>query len=279
MTGKTRVFHNVPADRVLKIEPRKLGRHYYKIPQKINEVAESHPRFISDYFLSHYRTGIEFKKTLIRETEAGTPDCFFLSSFGRVGFAIDRKLLNEALEGYYGGTNPTGTTLAPTTSSEQRLRARLAQDVIDLFARALLSGESFGPLRAAENAYEDPAWEYVVEFQHQNKTTDEAVSVFIYLDAELADELVRRLTDGAPSHAGGDPSENIKQLPVQLDCVLAELHMPLFEVLSLQTGDVVALRAFDSCAVQISQQTYFRGAVYEADGALCVTSLEPVNPK
>ena len=79
-----------------------------------------------------------------------------------------------------------------------------------------------------------------------------------------------------PPTTGVSPIQLIKHLPVRLNCVIASLQMPLAQVLALNTGDIVMMRMRDRCDVEINQEKLFRGALFEDDGALFLTSLESV---
>jgi flagellar motor switch protein FliM len=149
-------------------------------------------------------------------------------------------------------------------------------DVAQIFAQALLAGETFGDLKAWDNAYEETQWEYVAEFQYHSHITKRDASLFIYLDTQLVDELTSRMSSPAPTPSGINPINQIIHLPVRLNCVLAALQMPLAQVLKLSPGDIVMMRMRERCDVQINQEKLFRGALFEEDGALFLTSLESV---
>ncbi|TLX59169.1 hypothetical protein DN824_08680 [Stutzerimonas nosocomialis] len=275
MTGNSKVHHGVPAQSLTVLKPQKLGRHYHRIPQYIREITHKHPRLVGDYFLRNYRVNIELCRIDVQEHAARAPDCIYRSPLGKVGFAIDRALLTEALECYYGGTLVANQETPPISSSEQRMRNRLGRDVIDIFARSLLSGSTFGALERFENDYEETVWEYVAEFEYLSHLTGAKSSILIYLDTHLADELTLLLA-GPPPRLNASPADNIKHLPVRLDCVIAAAQVPLAQVLGLELNDILMLRPLDRYDVRINGQKLFRGTVFEEDGGLFLTSLESV---
>jgi len=279
MTGHSKVHHRVPAHSLTRLKPQKLGRHYHKIPQHIKEVASKYPRIIGDYFLRNYRINLELIKVEVLEERAVDPDCIYKSIYGKVGFAIDRPLLTEALECYYGGTSLPSEEAPPVSTSEQRMRQRLGVDITQIFARALLSGSTFGNLAPHENDFDPAEWEYVAEFKYLSHLSGNQSSIFLYLDNHLVDELTARLTGPASSTLAGNPAKHIQHLPVRLDCVVAAVQMPLSQVLALQVNDILMVRLLEHTEVRINQQKLFRGTLFEADGSLFVTSLESVkNP-
>ena len=279
MTTNAKVLHKVAADQLTRLKPHKLGRHYHKIPQFIHEISNKYPRVISDYFLRNYRINLELVRVQVHEQRVTDAECIYRSPLGKVGFSIDRALLTEALECYYGGTSLPSHEAPPISSSEQRMRTRLGMDISQLFARSILAGATFGELTRHDNAYEEALWEYVTEFQYNSHTTGSQSSIFIYLDTQLVDELTSRLASPPPSSLSGSPVNQIKHLPVRLDCVIAALQMALSQVLGLRLGDILMLRLLERCEVQINQQKLFRGAIFEDDGSLFLTSLESVkNP-
>jgi flagellar motor switch protein FliM len=276
MMISAKVLHKVAADQFTRLKPHKLGRHYHKIPQFIHEISNKYPRVISDYFLRNYRINLELRRVQVHEQREMDAECIYRSALGKVGFAIDRRLLAEVLECYYGGIGLPGQENPPVSMSEQRMRSRLGIDVAQIFARALLAGETFGDLQPWENAYEETQWEYVAEFQYHSHITNKQLSIFIYLDTQLVDELTNRMANPAPVPTGVNPINQIIHLPVKLNCVIAALQMPLSQVLALQVGDIVMMRMRERCDVEINQEKLFRGAVFENDGALFLTSLESV---
>jgi len=276
MTVNAKVHHKVAADQLTRLKPHKLGRHYHKIPQFIRELSNKHPRVISDYFLRNYRINLELTRVQVHEQRDQEAECIYRSALGKVGFSMDRALLTEVLECYYGGVCLPNQESPPISMSEQRMRSRLGIDVAQIFAQALLAGETFGDLKAWDNAYEDTQWEYIAEFHYYSHITNKESSLFIYLDTELVDELTSRMTSPAPAPSGINPLNQIKNLPVRLNCVIAALQMPLAQALALRPGDIVMMRMRDRCDVEINQQKLFRGALFEENGALFLTSLESV---
>lgn len=276
MTGNVKVHHGVPAESLTRLKPQKLGRHYHKIPMYIRELSSKHPRVISDYFLRNYRINLELNKVAVHEQRDEPAECIYRSPLGKVGFSIDRPLLTEALECYYGGTSLPSHDSPPISTSEQRMRSRLGIDIAQIFARSILAGATFGELTPYENAYVETVWEYVAEFQYVSHITATQSSIFIYLDTQLVDELTSRLANPSTTQLSGNPIDQIKHLPVHLDCVIASMQMPLSQVLNLRLGDILMVRLLERCDVQINQQKLFRGAVFEEDGSLFLTSLESV---
>ncbi len=279
MTGNSKVHHGVPAQSLTVLKPQKLGRHHHKIPQYIKESTNKNPRLIGDYFLRNYRINLELNKIDVQEERSEEPDCIYRSPMGKVGFSIDRALLTEALECYYGGTVVASQDTPPISTSEQRMRNRLGMDITDIFARSILSGETFGKLDSYRNDYEETSWEYVAEYEYISHITGSRSSIYIYLDTDLVDELTSRLAGPAPARLPGNPIDHIKHLPVRLDCVVAAAQMTLAQVLALQLDDILMLRPLDRYEVRINQQKLYRGTIFEEDGALFLTSLESVNPQ
>lgn len=275
MAGNSKVHHRVPLESLTRLKPQKLGRHYHKIPQYIKEVSAKYPRIISDYFLRNYRINLELHKVEVHEVRSEVAECIYKSAFGKLGFAIERPLLTEALECYYGGTSlPNQDT--PISTSEQRMRLRLGQDIAQIFSRALLGGDSIGKLEKHENDFDQAVWEYIAEFQYTSHISGSRSAIFLYLDTLLVDELTARLAGPAPALQAVDPAQHIYHLPVRLHCVLAALQMPLAQALALRPGDILPIRLQERSEVRINQQKLFRGTIFEEDGALFLTSLESV---
>jgi flagellar motor switch protein FliM len=275
MTGNAKVLHKVAADHFTRLKPHKLGRHYHKVPQFIRELSNKYPRMICDYFLRNYRINLELSKLFVHEKRDEDAETVYRSTVGSIGFSLDRSLLTEVLECYYGGVVLPNQDSPPVSISEQRMRNRVGADVARIFLSSLI-GEDVDDLKPRDNTYDEAQWEYVVEMQYYSHITQKTASMYIYLDNELVDDLTARMTHNVVNLEPVDTLEKIKGLPVRLNCVIAALQMPLSQVLTLHPGDIVMMRMRDRCDVEINQQKLFRGSLFEDDGALYLTSLESV---
>ena len=277
MTRYRKVQHQVPADGLLFLKPEKLGRYYHKVPVYIKKLAGKYPRAISDYFLSHYRINSDLREVIVLEARHPAPQCRYNTAIGKIGFSIDRPLLSELLESYYGGSARPAQDEPPISSSEDRMRTRLGVDISTICARILMGNIALGTVDSTVSTYEEIHWAYSIEFVFCSTATHLESSVFLYLDAHAVDELTRRLSEDslAPQAEGG--GNHIVGLPVRLDCILARAQMPLACVLALQVGEILMVRLLERCEVHIKQQKLFHGAISEDDGALFLTSLDSVN--
>jgi flagellar motor switch protein FliM len=276
MTSPKKIFHQAPADRFTLLNPQKLGTHFHKVPHYITTLSSKYPKIFSDYFLRHYRLNIDLCNVIIHERFDQKPECMLSSNNGNLGFTIERTLLSEVLECYYGGTTMGSQDSSPVSSSEDRMRDRLALDITAIVIRMLLGDEAPDDLQPQVNAYMEITWEYMVEFQYLSAALGTTSSIFLHVDNVVVDELTRRLCDQAAVSATICPFSRIKNLPVRLDCVLVSLQMPLYRVLALKTGDILMVRLLERCEVQINQQKLFRGALCEDDGSLFLTSIHSV---
>lgn len=274
MTGHSKVQHAVPVEQLTRLKPSKLGRHYHRVPQYIREVFAKHPRVISDYFLRNYRINLELLRVVVHEQREEDPGCIYQGSSGKLGFSIERSLLTEALECYYGGSARPGLSAPPISSSEQRLSTRLGVDISQIFLRAVLANDDSDELLPHDNDYEEVCWEYVVELQFTSHTSAQPASLFIYMDHQLVDELTSRLSGPVTPSSLGNPARQLQQLPVRLSCVLTNQQLPLAKVLELKVGDILPTRLLERCEVRVNQQKLFRGSLFEEDGCLYLTSLE-----
>lgn len=276
MIGHKKVQHRVPAEALTFLKPQKLGRHYHKVPAYIKELAGKYPKVISDYVLTHYRINIELCEVRVQEHFTETPECRYHSAIGKIGFSIERPLLAELLESYYGGTRSPTQEAPPISASEHRMRERLGMDIAKICGRIMLGGVPLQHIDASVSAYEEIHWGYRVELVYRSQASATQSSICLYLDAVVVDELTRRLTDTHPAAAVEPTTQRIHDLPVQLDCVLASAQMPLSSVLGLRVDDILLMRLLDRCEVHIKQQKLFHGAISESDGSLFLTSLDSV---
>lgn len=276
MIGHNKILHRVPEDQFSRLKPQKLGRHYHKVPAYLKELAGKHPKVISDYVLSHYRINIDRTAVRVDEHFKDSPQCRYRSSIGNIGFSVERLLLTELLESYYGGTTLPSQDAPPVSTSEERMRERLGIDIAGICARIMFGDVSLQQIDASVSAYEEIHWSYRVEFTYQSLANGSVSSIWLYLDGTVVDELTRTLTDAHPVTAAEPTAQRIHELPVKLNCILASAQMPLASVLALQLDDILLMRLLDRCEVHIKQQKLFHGAISESDGSLFLTSLDSV---
>lgn len=276
MIGHKKVLHRVPAEQLTFLKPQKLGRHYHKIPAYIKELTGKYTTVISDYVLTHYRINIELCEVRIDENFSVTPQCRYRSAIGKIGFSIDRPLLSELLESYYGGTTLPSQDAPPVSTSEDRMRERLGVDIAKIWTRIMLGGVAVQHIDASVSAYEEIHWGYRVEFSFRSQASDSVSCICLFLDGALIDELTRMVSDANPATAAEPTVQRIQDLPVRLHCILASAQMPLSTVLALRPDDILLMRLLDRCEVHIKQQKLFHGAISESDGSLFLTSLDSV---
>ncbi|WMI97626.1 FliM/FliN family flagellar motor switch protein [Pseudomonas chlororaphis subsp. aurantiaca] len=276
MTGQNKVQHKVASEHLTFLKPEKLGRHYHRVPAYIKELTHKYPRVIADYFLIHYRIHCDLHEVHVQEQLKTSPECRYRTEIGKLGFSIDRPLLTELLESYYGGVSRADQDEPPVSSSETRMRARLGIDVSRMCARILRGGTPLENIDESVGTYEETHWGCRVELIFYSQATGVRSSIFLYLDAQVIDELTRHLAEDIPALLTEPPAHRVSQLPVRLDCVLARTQMPLTDVLGLKLDDILMVRLLDRCEVHIKQQKLFHGAISEDDGSLFLTSLDSV---
>ena len=134
-----------------------------------------------------------------------------------MGFSLDRPLLAELLERYYGGISPTGQNDPPISASETRLLARMGVDLCRLCARMLTGGTPLQHIDDAVSTYEEIHWGYCVEFVFGHLAAGAEASVYLFLDTHAVDELTRHLSEPAPPPSAQPDEQRISQLPVRLN--------------------------------------------------------------
>lgn len=274
MNTSRKIHNDVPAECITPLQPQKLGRHYHRIPGYVRDTAFRYPRLVSDYFLGHYRLNLELQEVQVEEQVETPPECIYQSPIGQLGFGIDRSLLGEVLESYYGGTPPANQELPPESSSEARMRERIGDQVLSRLGQALLAGDAPGPLERQHDSYAEVHWEYVVTLRYLSHLSQRPGDLRLYLDAAWTDELIRRVSAPTTPRQLGDPARAIQHLPVRLDCVLARARLSLADMLGLQVGDVMLIRMEERVDVCINRQKLFRGALFDDQGTLFLTFLD-----
>lgn len=276
MSGHKKVFHQVPAEQLTFLQLQKLGRHQHKLPNHLKKLCGQYPKVISDYFLRHLRIAIELRDITVHEQLEPGAECSFRTSLGKIGFAIDRTLMAEVLECYYGGVSPLGQADQPVSSSEERMNERLGAALAQICLRMLFGPGSPESLELVANAYEQSQWEYRLALTFVSPASGTQSMLHFHLDGQLVNELTQRMT--APTHSAPThrPARLIRQVPVRLNCVLVNEQLSLARAMALRPGDILLVRLPARCDVRINQQKLFQASICERDGSLLATSLVSV---
>lgn len=268
-----KIYHAGHHPEMMKLEVNKLGRPYHKIPKVFNDMHDSLDAKLNTYFLKKYRVNVALK-TMSFEMDAWKKQTKILSSdIGSLAFDIDRKLLLSVLHDYYGLNKERQDSIlsqdAPVTKTEERLKNKLAQELV-----ALITGE--GLFGKELQIKPDPAslitqWSYRINFALEGYEGEFS----LLLDNAHVDRLLlnlRQQTELCPLTHQDKPVANLQvsfmTLPVRLTGRLASIPLTVAELLQLKTGDILPMTPGARIPLFIGKQPLFNAVIAEDLGKL-----------
>lgn len=280
--SQVKIHHAGNHPEMMKLDVNKLGRPYHKIPKIFNDMHDSLDAKLNTYFLKKYRVNVTLK-TMSFEMDAWQKQTKVLSSdIGNLAFDIDRKLLLSILHDYYGLNKERQESISlqntPVTKTEERLKNKLAQELV-----TLITGE--GLFGNALNIRTDPAslitqWSYRINF-----TLEGYEGAFsLLLDNAHVDSLLVNLRQQAalrPLASPEQPAANLQTsfmtLPVRLTGKLVSIPLTIAELLQLKSGDILPMTPADRTPLFIGKQLLFNAVIAEDHGKLFFSEFNELN--
>lgn len=99
---KAKVYNHDPRPDIVSLEINKLGRPHHKIPKIVNSYFSIIESEISLYFLKKYRINITLDDIKFQTNCSHKNAKMLTSQMGNIAFDIDRLLLLNILNDYYG---------------------------------------------------------------------------------------------------------------------------------------------------------------------------------
>lgn len=255
---------------MIKLEINKLGRPYHKIPQIFNDMHDSLDIKLNTYFLKKYRVNAALKTMRFEMDIVQKQAQILTSDVGSLAFDIERSLLLSILNDYYGLNKErqdiTPSPEAPVTKTEERLKNKLAQELVSLIAGEALFGKTL--LIKADPTSLITHWSYRIQF-----TLDGYEGQFsLLLDTLHVDRLLANLRQQGESSLPDRPETGIKTsfmtLPVRLHGRLATVPLTVAALLQLKSGDILPVTLSDRIPLFIGKQPLFNAVIAEEQGKL-----------
>ena len=280
--SQVKIYHAGNHPELMKLEVNKLGRPYHKIPKIFNDMHDSLDAKINTYFLKKYRVNVTLK-TMSFEMDVWQKQTKVLSSdIGNLAFDIERTLLLSILHDYYGLNKERQDSIAlqdsPVTKTEERLKNKLAQELV-----TLITGE--GLFGNALNIKTDPAslitqWSYRINFTLEGYEGEFS----LLLDNAHVDSLLVNLRQQAarcPLTHPETPAANLQTsfmtLPVRLTGKLVSIPLTVAELLQLKSGDILPMTLGDRTPLFIGKQLLFNAVIAEDHGKLFFSEFNELN--
>lgn len=266
------------------LDPRLLGRPVHLLPKFADRLRGDLAERLHALMNRRYRAsfGVEHVdiRCLAEPVQAGR----WLrheSAAGAIGFAIDRALLLGALHFRYGADPSTASQPARETSTEERLAATLALQLVNTLADCIDAGQDVGTrereCRAVAPCAPPPANTWTIRARIAEATLGIVGDLWFTLDDAWIARLLRHLggtRDRPRDPTGPDAGEPLaRRVPLTLTGRLLRTELPLGKVLAIQVGDVLPV-SLGPTDVLVDDARLFRAVVAEHAGKLFLTSFE-----
>lgn len=269
---------------VIRLEVNRLGRPYHRLPDVFNSKFDIIDLRLGNWFLKKHRANIQLK-SLAFKMDVGNKSAELLTSpIGDVGFDIDRTLLLALLDKFYGMENGVeqGNHDSLLTKTEQRLKSRMALDIITL----LFNPESLNlPLPVKPNStgiHTRWAWQAIFSLG------DEPGNTFsLLLDDAHTDFILNRLRkhdkhqacEGLPREKTASAqaiSALVNTLGLNLTIKVAELSLNVAMLTSLRPGDILPVSLPGAFPVFIGSSPLFTGSIVEEHDRLMLSDIKEI---
>ncbi len=272
--SKIRIHQGSNLSGIMKLEVNKLGRPYHKVPKVFNDHFDILDAKISIYFLKKYRVNVALQDLTFQMDHVQKYAQLFSTQFGNVAFDIDRTLLLNILNDYYGLSKehiqPDENKDTPVTKTEERLKAKLGSELTS----RVLCQEIFKEELEIKPDYSSVVnhWSYRLTFSLEGY---DGGNFYLFLDGYHVDKLLAALRHPAEDElrntdvVSPQPLDTmIGALPIKLTGRLASLNMTVAQLMQLQPGEVLPISMPDRCPLLIGQQQLFTAVIAEERGKL-----------
>ncbi|MDN0094860.1 FliM/FliN family flagellar motor switch protein [Yersinia rohdei] len=277
--AKLRVHNSDSLPRVMTLDVSKLGRPYHKIPKIVGDYFAAIESNISLYFLKKYRINVALTDITF-ETDCSYKNAKTLcSQIGNVAFDIDRTLLLNLLNDYYGLTKEkniiSDVENLPITQTEERLKNKLSLDITDL----ILNQPEFGELLDIKNNNSPPIanWSYRMDFWLKGY---EKCAFTLLIDLPHVDRFLSKLNNEHQSEKKKNQTFSIKQfdqlvkkLPIRLTSKLSCSELTFSDLMKLKEGDIIPATLPEHFPVFIGKESLFSAVVSESRGKLFLSEF------
>ncbi|CNC13725.1 FliM/FliN family flagellar motor switch protein [Yersinia intermedia] len=276
--AKVRVHSSDSLPEIMTLDINKLGRPYHKIPKIVGDYFAVIESQISLYFLKKYRVNITLKDIKFKT------DCLYRnvqtlsSQIGHVAFDIDRTLLLNILNDYYGLTKEKNMTSVvdniPKTQTEERLKSKLSIEIADL----ILNQPVFGEPLVIKNNNSTPIvnWSYRMDFLLKDY---ENGGFTLLIDTPHVDRLLKTLNTEHKEEKKNKTlsmaqfDRLVSQLPIRLTSQLSCSDLTFFDLMEIKEGDIIPASLPERFPVFIGKQPLFSAVVTESRGKLFLSEF------
>lgn len=262
------------------VDPRTLGRPIHLLDKFATLVRHDLVERLRVALNRRYRAHFEILDVTVARLDDTVAARWlnYDSSFGPIGFALDRALLLCVLDYRYGTAAGAAKDIEhPETTTEERLAAMLGRQFATMLAEriAALGGLDRGSELAEPRPAAPPAGAWTISAQLSERRHDVRGMLRLAVDDGAIERVFRAL---APARAASfsAPVSLGTALQLDLSARLLEMQMPLGTLLDARVGDVIPV-ALGPTTVLVDDAPLFYADVAEHKGQLCLTSFQDMD--
>ncbi len=261
---------------ITRLDANKLGRPYHKVPKIFNDKFDLLDSKLSIYFLRKFRVNVNLTQFDFHMDSAIKQSTVFSSQLGNLGFRVDRRMLLDILQDYYGLARLHFDEAPPQsiiTKTEERLLNKLASEMLTL----LCCPELFSSQLELKPDYSTliTQWACQIDFTidgYRNGTFS------LLLDNAHVDRLLATLRQSSLSIPSNEvttvPQQvNFRTLPIRLTGKLATLQLTVADIVKLKSGDVIPIAMAERVPLSIGSHQLFTAAIREDRGSLFLSEF------
>lgn len=282
----------VPSTALRVLDPCSLGRPIHLLSAFTTPFAADLDDFLNRELNRRY--GAAFERGTLTLERGGPADAMasrwrtHANGIGRIGVAIERRLLLAMMAYRYGGA-PDAQAIeaaesARETATEERLADKLGLRLARLLAARIETGQepvggeappSDDFVRCAAARATAGTWTVRAEVREPSLGVDGML--WLTLDDAWMARLLRQLapTRDKPAEPGPRSLPLAARLQLTLTGRLLQKELPLGELVDLRVGDVIPI-SLGATDVLVDGSRLFTAAVAEHKGKMCLSSFEPV---
>lgn len=261
------------------LDPCTLGRPYHLLEDVLQDIKRRIDHSLHERF--NLRRGTRFVVTGLSVAAMRSRNAAvwrtYACNHGQISVRCDRALLLALLACHYDTSLdeavPNAPAPAPETGAERRFAAQQHTALLTAFASAML-GDQAEPFLPSGDVLPGPGVR-VLRMTISDPLRNVGGDVEFALDDRWVDHLFARL-DAQHVRPAPDSAPANVCIPVTMSVHVLSKDMRLDELLRMRPGDVLPVRLPDTVDVLVDNVRLYRAALAEHQGALWITSFEPV---
>ncbi|EIC82592.1 FliM/FliN family flagellar motor switch protein [Serratia sp. M24T3] len=297
ISNNKKIYQSSELLNLIKLDVQKLGRPYHKLPKLLKSCFDLIDVNFVCYFLKKYRMNISLEDIQFNADCVDKNVEVYGNEAGHIGFDLDRFLLLNILNDYYGLNRDDIASVLPNLKSsdeltqsnivpsktEERLKNKLGIEL----SQIILNQEKFGKQLESrtEHSVMIGKWAYRISFILAGGKG----AFHLFLDSGNVDRLLNALrhpqefgtlksyTVLTKANGGQGASTNmLETLPVKLYGKLSSLTLTLSQLMELKKGRILPISLPDSIPLFVGKQQIFSAMIAEDRGKLFFSEFQDI---